>query len=126
MVLRFTGNALLVVLLLLCSSEDAFALRCGSKLVKEGMHESRVIDLCGEPVSVTDLGFILRPYIIKRPAGDFGVRSTRRVHTGYHEEVRITEMLFNFGPHRLMRVIRFENGRVASIETAGYGFRPKK
>ena len=72
MVLRFTGNTLLVVFLLLCSSEDAFALRCGNKLVKEGMHESRVIDLCGEPVSVTDLGYILRPYIIKRPAGDFG------------------------------------------------------
>jgi hypothetical protein len=31
-------------------------------------------------------------------------------------------MLFNFGPHRLMRLIRFEGGVVRSIETAGYGY----
>jgi hypothetical protein len=34
-------------------------------------------------------------------------------------------MLFNFGPHKLMRVIRFEGGRLTSIDTAGYGYRDK-
>ena len=105
------------------TSEDAWALRCGSKLVREGMHESRVIDLCGEPASVRRLGYVLRPYVIKRPAGTLGMRSTRRIYGGYHQELAVTEMLFNFGPHKLMRVIRFEGGLVTSINTAGYGYR---
>lgn len=113
---------LLTIALLLCLSESALALRCGNRLVKEGMAETEVIELCGEPVEVTEYGYVLRPYIIKLPAGEFGMRSTRRVFGGYHEGLLVRELLFNFGPHRLMRVIRFEGGRVASIETAGYGY----
>lgn len=101
---------------------DAWALRCGNQIVKEGMHETRVIDLCGEPTSVQQLGFAWRPYIIKVPAGSLGQHGIRRVYGGYHEQLLVTEMLFNFGPHRLMRLIRFEGGKVTSIETAGYGY----
>lgn len=90
------------------------------------MLEAEVIDLCGEPSSVQHLGFVLRPFIIKRPAGRLGHRSTQRVFGGFYEEVAVTEMLFNFGPHRLMRIIRFEAGRVTYIETAGYGYRERK
>ena len=50
------------------------------------MHEVRVIDLCGEPASVRQLGYVLRPYIVRQPAGDFGMRSTRHVYGGYHEQ----------------------------------------
>ena len=112
---------------MLCSMADpAWALRCGQRIVKEGMHELEVIDLCGEPSSVQHLGFVLRPYIIKQPAGSLGHRSTRHVYAGFHEELPVTEMLFNFGPRRLMRIIRFEGGRVTNIETAGRGYREKK
>ena len=116
---------ILALALTLLFGADAWALRCGNKLVQEGMHEVRVIDLCGEPASVRHLGYVLRPYIIKRPAGDFGMRSTRHVYGGYHQELLVTEMLFNFGPHKLMRLIRFEGGVVTSIKTAGYGYREK-
>jgi len=108
------------VLLLCCG--DAWALRCGNKLVKDGMFEIQVIELCGEPVSVRWLGYVLRPYILKQPAGQFGMRSTRHVFSGYYHELAVKEMLFNFGPHRLMQVLRFEGGRLRSIETAGYGY----
>lgn len=121
--IKSLAPSLLVTACLLAASDDAWALRCGSKLVQEGMHESRVIDLCGEPASVRRLGFILRPYIVKLPAGDFGMHSTRRVYGGYHQEMAVKEMLFNFGPHKLMRIIRFEGGVVTSISTAGYGYR---
>ena len=90
------------------------------------MVESRVIELCGQPESIRRLGHILRPYIVKRPAGGIGLHSTRHVYGGFHQELAVTEMLFNFGPHKLMRIIRFEGGRVTSIETAGYGHREKK
>lgn len=112
-----------VLLLLLAQPHDAWALRCGSRLVGKGMVEAEVIRLCGEPVIVRNLGYVLRPYLLKVPAGRPGTHGTRRVYGGFHEELRVTEMLFNFGPRRLMRLIRFEGGRVASIETAGYGHR---
>ena len=123
MSLRLTAT--IAVLLLFSTSGDAWALRCGNRIVKEGMHEVRVIDLCGEPASVRQLGFVLRPYVVKVPAGSYGSRATRRVYGGYHEELLVTEMLFNFGPHRLMRLIRFEGGVVASVKTAGYGYLEK-
>ena len=121
----FLTRTVAVLSLCVLFGSDAWALRCGNRLVQEGMHEARVIDLCGEPASVRHLGFVLRPYIIKQPAGEFGIRSTRRVYGGYHEELLVTEMLFNFGPHKLMRLIRFEGGVVRSIRTAGYGYREK-
>lgn len=117
-------SAALIILLLM--SDSACALRCGSRLVKEGMVESQVIELCGQPESIRRLGNVLRPYIVKIPAGKTGHHSTRRVYGGYHQELAVTEMLFNFGPHKLMRVIRFEGGRLTGIETAGYGYRKKK
>ena len=100
---------------------DALAFRCGNRLIKEGMPEARVIDLCGEPVSTRHLGYVLRPYIIKRPAGNSVRGGMRHVYGGFHEELMVTEMLFNFGPRKLMRRVRFEGGLLVSIETAGYG-----
>jgi hypothetical protein len=38
---------------LLLATDPAFAFRCGSKLVRDGMHEQQVIAACGEPTSVS-------------------------------------------------------------------------
>ena len=120
---------ILLVLSLACVfmliSDPAYALRCGSKLVKDGMDESRVIELCGEPVSRRRMGYVLRPYILKRPAGILGHHSTRHVYSGFHEELMVTELVFNFGPRKLMRILRFEGGQLTSIRTAGYGYLKK-
>lgn len=107
-------------------ASDVWALRCGSRLIKEGMLESQVIDLCGEPVSSRSFGYVLRPVMIKRPAGLSSLSGTRREYAGFHEELLVKEMLFNFGPRKLMRLIRFEGGRLTSIETAGYGHLSEK
>ena len=85
--------------------------------------EARVVELCGEPVSTRQLGYMLKPYIIKQPAGLSVAHGTRHVYGGYHQEIDVREMVFNFGPHKLMRIIRFEGGRMADIRTAGYGYR---
>ncbi len=63
-------------------SESAWALRCGTRLVKEGMHESLVIAICGDPVSTQQLGIVLRPYIRTRPAGLAGLHATQYVYGG--------------------------------------------
>jgi hypothetical protein len=110
----------------LLAASDALALRCGSRLIKEEMLESEVVALCGEPVSTRHLGYVLRPSFIRRPAGISSLAGTRHVYSGFHNELLVKEMLFNFGPRKLMRLIRFEGGRVVSIETAGYGHRSEE
>ena len=115
-----------VVACALIVTTDAFALRCGSRLVKDEMPEAEVIELCGEPVSTQYLGYVLRPYILKRPAGISSLSGTRHVYGGFHEELLVKELLFNFGPRKLMRLIRFEGGYLVSIESAGYGYRNEK
>ncbi len=112
----------MVALTLLVASPAANAFRCGNKLVKRGMFEAQVLAICGEPVSTRELGFIVRHYdprdrrpglVYYRDAFGYGARS----------DLLVTEMLFNLGPHKLMRLVRFEGGQVAKITTAGYGFR---
>lgn len=107
---------------MLLVSESAWALRCGNRLVKEGMREFQVIAICGDPVETRQLGYVLRPYIVTQPAGLSGLHATRHVYSGYHLELSVTQMVFNFGPHKLMRILRFEGGQLKSIETAGYGY----
>ena len=124
-VFRIFGLAVAICCVLMLASQPAHALRCGTRLVKDGMHESHVIEICGEPVSRRELGIVLRPYVLKRPAGSPGTHSTRYLYGGYHEELLVTELVFNFGPRKLMRIIRFEGNRMTSIRTAGYGYLEK-
>lgn len=112
-----------IIWLFALSSNPAHALRCGNRIVQQEMLESQVVTLCGEPVSERHLGYVLRPVIYRRPAArSYGLHATQRVFAGFHEELVVTEMLFNFGPRKLMRLMRFEGGRLKSIKTAGYGY----
>lgn len=37
-------------------------------------------------------------------------------------EVKVEEWIYNFGPNRLMQLVRFEDGLVAEIDRLGYGY----
>ncbi len=107
----------------LLATDPAHALRCGSRLVKDGMHESEVKAICGQPVSERRLGYVLRSYIDR----SHRLSTTRYYgYGGYYREVLVTELIFNFGPRKLMRKMRFEGGILTSIETIGYGYRKKR
>lgn len=98
---------------LLSLSAPAHAMRCGHRLISEGDASVKLLRHCGEPLSV-------RSYHAQRfLVGHFG-----RIHPGYVEEVLVEEWTYNFGPRRLMRVVRIENGLVTDIEHLGYGFLP--
>lgn len=116
-VIALTGTFLL-------SSDPAHALRCGNKLVLNGMYEFEVIAICGEPVSRLHTGFILRSY--RRPDERLGSGvETYYPGYGFREQLAVTELFYNFGPRKLMRKLRFEGGRLRKIETAGYGYLEK-
>ena len=99
-------RAALLGLMVISLSQTATAadtMRCGDRLVATGALAAEVIGVCGEPVD----------------------RRWRRLHWP-RGEVRheIEEWTYNFGPDRLLRVLRFRDGILADIEEAGYGFDP--
>ena len=118
---RVFTSSLAIATLLLISSDPAHALRCGTRLVKDGMTEAAVRAICGEPVSVRHIGYVLRAY---RVTGRPYPGSVEYLHPqfGFPHELAVMELVYNFGPRKLMRRLRFEGDRLTSIETAGYGY----
>lgn len=117
-----TATVLLLGLLL---ANPAAAFRCGSKLVREGMHEQQVVAICGQPATRRDVGYAMRGYTL-RVRGISGPGWSHVRDLGYgrlREEVIITEYVYNFGPRKLMRRLLFEGGVLVSIESIGYGYR---
>lgn len=119
---------LTVLPLALLLAEPAAAFRCGTRLVKDGMHEQQVVALCGEPTSRHHVGYALRGL-------DLGAR--RHVSPGwtashfpgygiFTAEVVITEFIYNLGPRKLMRRLVFEGGYLVRIETMGRGYNDDK
>jgi hypothetical protein len=114
--------ALFIALMVL--SDPAHALRCGSKLVLEGMLEQEVIKQCGEPTSVRHLGYVVRSFHPLSRRNLSGTEIYRYGHD-YYQEVPVTVFIYNFGPRKLMRRLRFEGGALTDIETLGYGYLEK-
>lgn len=92
------------VLLLLCAAGTAQAgeaMRCGSRLVAEGDTAAKLLGVCGEP-DLRDAWLI---------AGHA---------PGLLAETE--EWTYNFGPQKLLRVVRLRQGRIDRISSEGYGF----
>lgn len=109
----------------LLAPETAAAFRCGTKLVKEGMHETEIVAICGAPTSIRHLGYAVR-LIDHRSGGSTipGFTLSRSPgHVLYPSEVMVTEYVYNLGPRKFMRRLIFEGGLLATIETLGRGYR---
>lgn len=107
--------ALLVAVALLASSPAFAAFRCGSKIVTEGATRSEVAVKCGEPTEVLTLGSLFRRPVI----WNYG----RPYYVGEDFiEIPVESWIYNLGPNKLMRRLRFEGGLLAEIETLGYGY----
>jgi hypothetical protein len=105
--------AVLVLGLLACS--PAFAFRCGTKLVSEGDTRSQVVAKCGEPTDITQQGSVFRRPVIWNHG--------RRYYIGEDSiEIPVETWVYNLGPNKLMRRVRFEGGVVVDIATLGYGY----
>lgn len=120
--LKSLVSALLAILLLLVA-DPALAFRCGTKLVRDGMHEQQVIAACGEPTSARHLGHTIRAYDYRfrlRNPGHVYYRTPGVGH--FATEVIVTEFIYNFGPRKLMRRLIFEGNVLVEIESIGYGY----
>ena len=120
-----TIAALVVIALLL--SDPAHAFRCGSKLVRDGMHEQQIIAICGEPTSIRYIGHTIRAFDYRSRVSHGGFTYYRSPGYGHlAAEVVVTEYVYNFGPRKLMRRLVFEGSVLVRIETIGYGYHEKK
>lgn len=99
---------------LLLGALPAHAFRCGNRLVHEGDTRAQVIAKCGEPTEV-DRRSVWRQPIVWRFGRPYVV-GTDLV------EIPVELWVYNLGPHKLMRQVVFEDGRVVKIDTLGYGY----
>lgn len=106
----------LAVLLLagMLVAAPAQAFRCGSRIITEGDTRAEVRAKCGEPADVERRSVWRRPVVWLHGRPYFA--SSDQV------EIPIESWVYNLGPQKLMRRLRFEDGRVVEIETLGYGY----
>ena len=107
--------AVLLALALLASSPSFAAFRCGSKLVSEGATRSEVAAKCGEPAEVVAQRSVLRRPVIWNYGRPYYIGDD-------YLEVPVESWIYNLGPNKLMRRLRFEDGILTEIETLGYGY----
>jgi hypothetical protein len=105
--------AVLVLGLLACS--PAFAFRCGTALIAEGDTRSEVLAKCGEPTDIIELRSVFRRPMIWTNGRPYYIGTD-------YMEVPVEAWVYNLGPNKFMRRLRFEGGVVAEIETLGYGY----
>lgn len=125
-------SRLLLAAAVLLLAEPALAFRCKGKIVKEGDPQGKVLSFCGEPTStqqhVIYRSGVPRGWVGSRlsvESGDTRIESSREellIHDRSVVEVVVEEWIYNLGPHRLMRVVRFENGIVAEVTGLSYGY----
>lgn len=100
----WTGVALLLLL-----AGEAQALRCGNRVVGTGDYDFQVRERCGDPYWIDRSD----EWHVQGLDGPLERRSQVALETWY----------YNFGPRSLVQRLEFRDGRVVSIQTAGYGVR---
>jgi len=105
------GMLLAAAALALSAPAAADSMRCGSKLMTDGDPAEKVQALCGPPTRV-ERREIVRPY--------YFYRSGIPIYTPH--EVSVEFWTYNFGPSKLMRRLRFEDGLLVEVETLTHGY----
>jgi hypothetical protein len=129
--MRHATRLALAALALLIAG-PALAFRCNGRIVSDGDPQDKVRHICGEPTSARQFavwragiprGRVIRETTLR--SGDATIEATEEelaLHDRSVVEVLIEEWTYNFGPRKLMRVVRFENGLVTGVSHLGYGY----
>lgn len=104
---RFPLGTLLLFVLLSISSSPAWGMRCGTDLVSKGDTKAEVQEACGPPACIRTPRSAT---ILKWKAGIYWPLATDE------------EWVYNFGPDRFVRYVRFYQGKLVDTEAGGYGW----
>ncbi|RKH61159.1 DUF2845 domain-containing protein [Corallococcus aberystwythensis] len=118
--MRTLPFALVVACLALPSLVHASALRCDNKLVSEGASKADALAKCGEPVTKETR----TEYVTNKSKVSTGrTREDREeASTEVTTSTTVEEWTYNFGPHRLMQVATFRDGRLVDVRSGSYGY----
>ena len=83
--------------------------------MSEGDTRAAVAAKCGEPTDIVDQKTVFRRPVVWNYGRPFYVGED-------FIEVPVETWIYNLGPNKLMRRVRFEGGFVTEIETMGYGY----
>ena len=89
-------------------------MRCGVSLIAQGQWTYEVLEQCGEPIETHVRTIFL------------GVNNGYAIH-GFAAAatIEVEEWVYDLGPHRLRRLLRFEDGQLVRIETLDRGVLPQ-
>lgn len=94
------------------------SMRCGDRVVLDGVTRAEVRARCGAPASIE------RQDIMELPSY---LQNGRRVFFGTEfVAVPVEIWTYNFGPNTFMRRLRFVNDLLLEIDTLGYGYNEPK
>lgn len=101
-------------LALAAAPAGAEAFRCGHRLVTDGDTASKVVALCGEPTELRRSAILRRPVV--------WIRGHPYHLSDDLVEVPVEIWIYNLGPQKLMRELRFEDGVLVEVRTLGHGY----
>lgn len=123
---RMVGT-LAVLGLLLCQRESrADSIRCGDQLASNGASLYEVKTVCGNPDMA--LQRVERRTVLQQLPGPCFKNPQGRTVCGSTVaatiEVVVDEWTYDFGQNRFLHFVKFEDGRMMSVTTGGYGKKP--
>lgn len=82
------------------------AMHCGHRIISRGDSAAKLLQFCG------------KPEVVARQRAE-RIFTTRHglLLPGFVEEVWVEDWTYNFGPNKLMRLVRVEDGVVTNIRT---------
>ncbi len=100
----FKPGILLVCLLV---SKTTFGFQCGCSIIDIDDRKVDVYKKCGEPESIQTRNKTVAVSVFD---------PTRQISFIQYEDVVIDELIYNFGPSRFKRLLRFENNVLKEIK----------
>jgi hypothetical protein len=107
---------------LVASQVQADGMRCGTKLASDGDSTHEVRSICGDPAAAQQR---VEHRTVRRWVSGPCVQFQGQLQCGHMIEhtvqVVIDEWTYDFGPHQFIRYVTFEQGKLMSVVTGGYG-----
>jgi hypothetical protein len=102
------------IIALWAQGAGADSFRCGTRLVTDGDSTDKVAALCGPPSDIQ------RREILRRPISWY--RGRPYYMTYEPVPIPIEYWIYNLGPNKLMRRLKFEDGLLVDVETLSHGY----
>ncbi|MGQ0385283.1 MAG: DUF2845 domain-containing protein [Gammaproteobacteria bacterium] len=111
---HLASSFVLAAALACAGTAGADSFRCGSRLLTDGDSIDKVEALCGPPASIR------RTEVLQRPVRWY---RGRPYYLSFEPvPIPVEWWIYNLGPSKLMRRLKFEDGLLVDVETLSHGY----